>query len=281
MITGNYTLAPDSSWALLQLQEVRLECDTTLGPVTINIPEISALAISTNLKLFIVDATANSNINNITINASGLDTFDDNTTATLILNTNGSSVSIQNVAITQWIAVESVSAGGINQDYALVSGPFTPNSVSTLLQSTNTVSFTGRQYDIYNFMAKVEVSGSSVYAELMGFVSVSPGPYRIYNISQKGVFLSEDEFYSGAPIRTTSPLSIRGLVTDEFAFVPTATPISFVTVTLDNNILTGDDWFLVLLMDTLGDGPFDFATTAWVQIEIAVTSGFAVNYTPA
>ena len=118
MITGTYNLVADPSWSLAQFQEVRLECDTTLGPVTINLPAISTLTQSTNIKLFIVDATANASVNNITINAgtTGLppvsDTFDDSTTTTLVLNTNGSSVIFQNVAATQWIATESVSSGG-------------------------------------------------------------------------------------------------------------------------------------------------------------------------
>jgi hypothetical protein len=118
MITGTYNLIADSSWALSQFQEVRLECDTTLGAVTINLPAISTLAQSTNLKLIVVDATANANVNNITINAgsTGLppvsDTFDDSTTNQIVLDTNGSSVIFQNVAATQWIATESISGGG-------------------------------------------------------------------------------------------------------------------------------------------------------------------------
>ena len=72
----------DPSWSLLQFQEVRLECDTTTAPVTINLPKISDLAQSTNLKLVIVDVTANASTNNITINSDGPDTFDDDTTTT-------------------------------------------------------------------------------------------------------------------------------------------------------------------------------------------------------
>ena len=119
MITGTYNLVADPSWGLIQFQEVRLECDTTLGPVTINLPAISTLTQSTNIKLFIVDATANASVNNITINAgtTGLppvsDTFDDSTINQIILDTNGSSVFFQNVTETQWIATESIC--GSNQ----------------------------------------------------------------------------------------------------------------------------------------------------------------------
>ena len=119
MITGTYDLIADPSWALLQFQEVRLECDTTLGPVTINLPAISTLATSTNLKLFIIDAEpfGNASVNNIIINAGytdsgdGLvqDTFDNETTTQLVLNTNGGSVSIQNITKNKWIALESIA----------------------------------------------------------------------------------------------------------------------------------------------------------------------------
>lgn len=119
MITGTYNLIAQPSWAAITFQEVRLECDTTLGPVVINLPAIAQLAQATNLKLFIVDATGNAGTNNITINGgfwqSGFtvyqDTFDDSTTTQLVLNTDGSSVLIQNVSATQWLATESVSSG--------------------------------------------------------------------------------------------------------------------------------------------------------------------------
>jgi len=109
MITGTYNLVADPSWDLIQLQEVRLECDTTLGPVTINLPEISSLSQSTNLKLIVVDATANASTNNIIVNSDGSDTFDDSVTNQIVLDTDGSSVIFQNVAQTQWIATDSVN----------------------------------------------------------------------------------------------------------------------------------------------------------------------------
>ena len=115
MITGTYNLIADPSWGLIQFQEVRLECDTTLGPVTINLPAISTLTQSTNLKLIVVDATANANTNNITVNSDGSDTFDDSVTNQIVLDTDGSSVIFQNVALTQWIATDSVN--GANNQY--------------------------------------------------------------------------------------------------------------------------------------------------------------------
>jgi hypothetical protein len=69
-------------------------------------------------------------VNNITINAgsTGLppvsDTFDDSTTTTLVLNTDGSSVVFQNVAATQWIATESISGGGTSNPFGVLTSTF-------------------------------------------------------------------------------------------------------------------------------------------------------------
>lgn len=137
MITGTYNLVAQPSWAAITFQEVRLECDTTLAPVVINLPEISELAQATNLKLFIVDASGNASTNNITINAGGSDTFDNSTTTQLVLNTDGSSVLIQNVSATQWLATESSS--GIQPSYkvytALLTQTGTNPPVATILEN--------------------------------------------------------------------------------------------------------------------------------------------------
>ena len=37
MITGTYDLIANTSWSLSQLQEIYLECDTSINPVTINL----------------------------------------------------------------------------------------------------------------------------------------------------------------------------------------------------------------------------------------------------
>jgi hypothetical protein len=139
MITGTYDLIADPSWALLQFQEVRLECDTTLGPVTINLPLISTLAISTNLKLFIVDATSNANANNITINSDGTDIFNDSTTNTLILNVDSESVEIQNVTRNVWLAnlSASSSSAAISTNESLIGFGTVLNPLGVNIEVTN------------------------------------------------------------------------------------------------------------------------------------------------
>lgn len=112
MITGTYNLAVDPQWRNLQLQEVFLECDTTLAPVTINLFEIADLNRFYNVKLIISDVSNNAGTNNITINASGSDIIDSDTTNQIVLNSNGESLALQVASEQQWMAIESVSGSG-------------------------------------------------------------------------------------------------------------------------------------------------------------------------
>ena len=110
MITGTYNLTVNPQWINVQQQEVFLECDTTLAPVTINLFEIVELNRFWGVKIIISDANNNAGTNNITVNASGSDTVDDDTTNQIVINTNGSSVSFQVASETQWLAIESIVA---------------------------------------------------------------------------------------------------------------------------------------------------------------------------
>lgn len=115
IITGTYDLVPDDSWRLGQLQEIYLQCDTTLAPVTINLFEIADLENFWNVKIFVTDIAGNAFSNNITINSIGADSIDFPGTTTLTLNTNGASVELQVVSDIQWFALESNSGVGTVQ----------------------------------------------------------------------------------------------------------------------------------------------------------------------
>jgi hypothetical protein len=131
MITGTYNLTVNPQWINVQQQQVFLECDTTLAPVTINLFEIAELNRFWGVKIIISDANNNAGTNNITINASGSDTVDDDTTNQIVINTNGSSVSFQVASETQWLAIESVVAGG-GGGSSNPFGAFFDNSPSTV-----------------------------------------------------------------------------------------------------------------------------------------------------
>jgi hypothetical protein len=106
-ITGTYNLLANSLWQTLVLQEVRLECDTSLAPVTINLFEISELNRLWNVKIYITDISANASVNNIIVNASGSDTIDSTGNTQRIISNDGVSAVFAVVNQTQWVALES------------------------------------------------------------------------------------------------------------------------------------------------------------------------------
>ena len=147
MITGTYNLTVNPQWINVQQQEVFLECDTTLAPVTINLFEIVELNRFWGVKIIISDANNNAGTNNITVNASGSDTVDDDTTNQIVINTNGSSVSFQVASETQWLAIESLVAGltptaPYKVYTALLTQTGTNPPVATVLENTLGVNLT-------------------------------------------------------------------------------------------------------------------------------------------
>jgi hypothetical protein len=106
-ISGTYNLIANSIWQTLVLQEVRLECNTSLAPVTINLFEIAELNRLWNVKIYITDISANASVNNIIVNASGSDTIDATGVTQLVISNNGVSAVFAVVNQTQWVALES------------------------------------------------------------------------------------------------------------------------------------------------------------------------------
>jgi len=91
IVTGNYALQVDDSWRLGQLQEIYLQCDTTLAPVVIDLFEIADLERFWNVKIYVTDIANNAATNNIIINSIGSDTIDALGTNSLTISTDGAS----------------------------------------------------------------------------------------------------------------------------------------------------------------------------------------------
>lgn len=68
-----------------------LTCDTTLGPITINMPAIASLGGFLNMQIVVVDVANNALVNNITVNADGTDLI--NGLSNNIIATNGAIIS--------------------------------------------------------------------------------------------------------------------------------------------------------------------------------------------
>jgi len=109
-ISGNYTVVPDSSWSKLQLNEIYIECNTSLVNCNITLPSISVFNGTYNTKFFISDASSNASVHNIIINSALGDTI--NGTTFTSIATSGGSCSIAIASGTQWISLNSSSGGG-------------------------------------------------------------------------------------------------------------------------------------------------------------------------
>lgn len=109
-ISGTYNLVANPNWKNLVLQEIYLECDTTLAPVTINLFPISDLGRFWNVKIYVTDISNNAGTNPITINAgsSGLplvsDTINRQGLTNFTVNYNGGDAVLMIVTGNKWSA---------------------------------------------------------------------------------------------------------------------------------------------------------------------------------
>jgi hypothetical protein len=105
VITGTYDLVADPQWKNLVLQEIYLECDTTLAPVTINLFPISNLLRFWNVKIYISDIYSNAGVNNIIINSSGLDFINRKGITDFIIDKSGGCCAISIISDIQWSVI--------------------------------------------------------------------------------------------------------------------------------------------------------------------------------
>jgi hypothetical protein len=109
-VSGNYTLEPNSSWNQLQLNEIYVDCDTSLVACNITLPSISFFSGILNTKIYVSDATNNASVHNITITASIGDTIDG--VAFSLISISGGSCAFIIVNGNKWIGLESANGGG-------------------------------------------------------------------------------------------------------------------------------------------------------------------------
>lgn len=109
LISGvfNYIAEPNVT-RIINKENVYLECDTSGGPVVINLCKISELNGFHNVKLFVSDASDNASVNNITINANAPDKIDGGASA--VISANGGSCEVRVADADSWMALESNQA---------------------------------------------------------------------------------------------------------------------------------------------------------------------------
>ena len=272
MITGTYNLSVNPQWINLQQAEVFLECDTTLAPVTINLFEIADLKRFWNAKIIISDVNNNAGTNNITVNCGGSDVFDNDTINQLVLNVNGSSLSLQVVSETQWLAIESVGGviapvwDAIAGDPLLGADTFVESGVT---QISETVLFNDISNAVYKLRGRIVFDGSSnVYANYIGLITADVGN-KIVVLANDSVLTCGD---SGITGNLVSPLAVGGFVQN--TLTGASENIAFALLNLDNTIGTPNEYYLFFL----AGNPNDFDATAFLDITFITTSA-NITYT--
>lgn len=137
IITGTYDLKYSQLWKQKPLEQIYIECDTSIAPVTINLFEIAETKLFWNVKFFISDKSNNCSINNIIVNAGGSDSIDILGQTSFVMNTNGGSVELQIVSNNKWMATESNSGISTYKVYtALLNQTGISAPVATVLENT-------------------------------------------------------------------------------------------------------------------------------------------------
>ena len=110
-IAGSYNLSPfDLNGNIIP--QITIECDSTLGAITIDLFEINELLGRRNFILKVVDIAGQAATNNITIQTSGSDVIDEAGNTQLVLDTDKSGAVISPISNSIWISLDSISSGG-------------------------------------------------------------------------------------------------------------------------------------------------------------------------
>lgn len=112
-VTGTFNLDVQDSWKVLNLQEIRILCNTTYNPVIINLPDITSLQGFWNVKIYVLDEQGNASNNNITINAFLGQTIDFAGNTSLTIDEDGVCIVCSVASFGSWIGLESNASGSV------------------------------------------------------------------------------------------------------------------------------------------------------------------------
>jgi hypothetical protein len=115
-VSGVYDLQIPQNNENYAMEYIILSCDTSLGPVTINLKPISAFSGFQNERIMVIDSTGQAAANNITVNAGAANFIND--VASIIINTNFGSSLLSVADEDTWQALNP-SAGAIPAGMAL------------------------------------------------------------------------------------------------------------------------------------------------------------------
>lgn len=106
-VTGSFVLPVDPNWKNIPLQEIRLECNTLLTPVDIDLPNLDDLEGFWNVKIYVMDVSNNASVNPITIYTYGSQTIDFSPNLNVRIMDNGGTILLAVGNNQSWISLES------------------------------------------------------------------------------------------------------------------------------------------------------------------------------
>lgn len=104
-VSGTYNVLANLGFSQLQQNELYFECDTSVAPVTIILPQISDFGGYLNTKIYVSDLSNNAFNNNITIIPSGSDTI--NQSGGVVIDINNGTFAFWIASTIQWIGLDS------------------------------------------------------------------------------------------------------------------------------------------------------------------------------
>lgn len=136
MITSDYTIVANPSWSAIALQDVYLECDSTLNAINIQLPSISDLNGFYNVRFHIIDATFKAATNPINILAATLDNNFIDAATSVSITKNGQSTVVSVVNGTNWASNDSLPIPLARTAAALNQASFAGGAYETIAMGT-------------------------------------------------------------------------------------------------------------------------------------------------
>jgi hypothetical protein len=163
--------------------DVTLNCNTSVGAVSIDLLEIPANFWSTTYKLYVNDANNNASVNNITINAPVGYTI--NNAASIVINTNGGGVLIRVTNNTTYMATAN-STGGGGGGYNTIEDegiPLIQRSVINFVGAGVTASDVGGKTEVQINGGIIDITNAAILALMAANTVILGQFYRITDVT--------------------------------------------------------------------------------------------------
>jgi hypothetical protein len=197
VISGTYNVPVSFNWRQSQTRREDLFCNTSTAPVIINLPLISDILDinASGVLMNVVDLANNSDVNNITINASGSDTIDGFGSSSVVLSIRGASIVLGISSEGKWIALESnfntqvPSSNSYGLFTQIEDGPI-------IINTTDQLSLLGNGVGTLSVPANQFVRGDTFQANMGGIKSNQNNNEIEFSIKVDGIIILQSGFIS-------------------------------------------------------------------------------------